>query len=822
VAKARKPIVLITGAGGNIGTALAAALRRDYRVVGFDLKQSARPTPIIACDLTSDASVGAAFATFRRRYGGRIAAVVHLAAYFDFTGEDHPLYHEVNVGGTRRLLAQLQDFEVGVFVYSGTMLIHAPGTLTRRVDETAPIAPKWAYPESKAEAERIIKDEHGRLPYVLLHLAGLYDDRTAVPTLAQQIARIYERDFRSHLYPGDLDVGQAFVHEDDMVDAFRRVIDRRQRLRDNPTILVGEPEVMSFRELQDEIGRLVHGEEEWATIEMPKLAARVGAWLEEKAEPLIPDVIDRGEQPFVRPFMVDLADDHYALDITRARELLGWTPKHRIRDALPRLVSALKDDPLGWYKANRVTPPGWLEAAAAAVDDPEALRVRHERGYREEHRRNLWAHFATMGMGAWLAASPATFDYGSAWLAWSDAITGAALVVLGFLSLSPQFGWARWATAAVGAWLMTAPLVFWAPTAASLLNDTLVGALVIGFAVLTRPPPGVGLVGRMTGPTVPPGWDYSPSSWLQRLPIIVLAVVGLHISRYLAAYQLGHVEGVWEPFFAGSLADPQNGTEEIITSEVSRAWPVPDAGLGALTYMLEILTGIIGSARRWRTMPWLVILFGVMIAPLGIVSITFIIIQPIVIGTWCTLCLIAAVAMLVQIPYSLDELVASCQFLARRRRAGQSVVRVFFVGDTDEGGDEKAADEFDRPPREMVREMAAGGVGLPWNLAAAIVIGVWLMCTRLTLGAEGGMADADHLVGALVVTVSAVALADVARPVRLLNVILGSTLFVTPFAYDVGWTHALASLACGLALIALSVRRGPIGARYGSWDRLIF
>ena len=62
-------------------------------------------------------------------------------------------------------------------------------------------------------------------------------------------------------------------------------------------------------------------------------------------------------------------------------------------------------------------------------------------------------------------------------------------------------------------------------------------------------------------------------------------------------------------------------------SEVSEAWPVPDAGLGAMTYALEILTGLMGSTRRWRTMPWLVMLFGIMIVPLGVVSIFFIIIQ---------------------------------------------------------------------------------------------------------------------------------------------------------------------------------------------------
>ena len=58
-------------------------------------------------------------------------------------------------------------------------------------------------------------------------------------------------------------------------------------------------------------------------------------------------------------------------------------------------------------------------------------------------------------------------------------------------------------------------------------------------------------------------------------------------------------------------------------------------------------------------MPWLVVLFGLMIAPLGITSIFFVIIQPIVIGTLSTVALIGAAAILIQIPYSLDELIAT-------------------------------------------------------------------------------------------------------------------------------------------------------------------
>jgi hypothetical protein len=397
-------------------------------------------------------------------------------------------------------------------------------------------------------------------------------------------------------------------------------------------------------------------------------------------------------------------------------------------------------------------------------------------------------------------------------------IAGATLALFALASLSWRLAWARWVCAAIGLWVISAPILFWAPTAAGYLNDTLVGMLVVGFAVLVPPEPGVAMAAATTGPTTPPGWTFNPSSWTQRLPIIALALVGLLISRYLAAYQLGHIDGVWEPFFAGG-ADPKNGTEEIITSSVSQAWPVSDAAVGALTYALEILTGVIGSQRRWRTMPWLVLLFGLMVAPLGVVSIFFIIIQPIWIGTWCTLCLIGAAAMLVQIPYSLDELVAVAQFLQRRVRAGQSLLRAFLFGDTDQGEASASPPEFERSPAAIVRDMASGGVNLPWNLALCALIGVWLMFTRLTLGAEGSMANADHLIGALVLTVCAIASAEVARAARFLNVLLGAALLVVPFIYDAAEAQVAASIACGVALIVLSLRRGRIVARYGGWER---
>src|SRR5690606_22211544 len=121
----------------------------------------------------------------------------------------------------------------------------------------------------KAKAEEVVRAEHGDIPYVLLHLAGLYDEETSVPTFAHQVARIYERDFQSHLYSGSTDAGQAMVHREDMIDAFVRAVDRRHTLPPEAVILVGEPETLGYDELQDALGRLIHGEEEWTTIRVP-------------------------------------------------------------------------------------------------------------------------------------------------------------------------------------------------------------------------------------------------------------------------------------------------------------------------------------------------------------------------------------------------------------------------------------------------------------------------------------------------------------------------------------------------------------------------
>jgi nucleoside-diphosphate-sugar epimerase/uncharacterized membrane protein len=801
---ATKEVILVTGAGGFLGCALS------------EPPGTAASADFVPCDITSDASVQGAINEVRERYGRRIASVIHLAGYYDFTGEPNPLYEKVNVHGTRRLLRALQQLQVEQFVYASTMLVHAPTEPGVPITEDWPLRPRWPYPQSKLETERVVQDEHGAIRCVVLRIAGVYTERLQPPTLAHQIQRIYERHFTSRVFAGVISRGQAFVHIDDLTDAIVRLVQRRSTLPADLTLLIGEPWTMGYEALQNELGYLIHGEI-WETEVLPKMLAKTGARLQEHLEIVIPDSIDKGEKPFIKPFMVDLADDHYELDISRARTLLDWEPQHSLRDVLPTIVRELKADPIAWYKRNKLTltPPEWVETLAAQPEPADRLLEEYNRSLRDERRQNLWAHFLNMSMGSWLMTSPPILGYQEQAMVLNDMISGFLVFLFGALSLSRRMAWARFANGTVGLWLLFAPLVFWTKDPSAYLNDTLVGGLVLGFAVLMPPMPGVGFLAKMRGPDIPPGWDYSPSSWTQRIPIIFLAFIGLYISRYLAAYQLEHVDHAWDPYFG-------DGTMRIITSDVSKAWPVPDAGLGAITYMLEILTGIIGGRDRWRTMPWLVILFGVMIVPLGTVSIFFIIIQPILIGTWCTLCLVAAAAMLIQIPYSVDELIATGQFLAERRRKGKSAILAFLRGDTMDGGRKTEPEEFEGSPWTIIKDMLGGGVNLPWSLVLSIAIGVWLMCTRLIFGTEGAQANSDHLIGCLVITVSVTALAESARPARYLNVILAIVLMATPLMLDGGSAMAdWAGAAAGLALILLSIPRGRIEHRYGDWSRYL-
>lgn len=180
---------------------------------------------------------------------------------------------------------------------------------------------------------------------------------------------------------------------------------------------------------------------------------------------------------------------------------------------------------------------------------------------------------------------------------------------------------------------------------------------------------------EVTGDGIPPGWTVNPSLWTQRLPIVVLAVAGFLAAGWLALLQQGTVDSVWEPFFG-------DGTRAIVLDSGFSEWferfPVGDAAIGALGYLVDAVTGVIGGTRRWRTMPWIVIVFGVFVGPFGVVSVSLTIMQPVLYDNFCTLCLVSGIISLAMIGPAVDEVLASLQHLRRVADRGESVWDAFW------------------------------------------------------------------------------------------------------------------------------------------------
>jgi hypothetical protein len=428
-----------------------------------------------------------------------------------------------------------------------------------------------------------------------------------------------------------------------------------------------------------------------------------------------------------------------------------------------------------------------------------------------------WTHATIMLFGFFLITAPFTFGYQSTAMTYSDIISGVLLIVFSILSANPFRLWAPWASSFVGVWLLFAPLIFWSPDVSAYIIGSIVGILAISLSVLVPEMPGM-MKMMMTmppGPDTPPGWTYNPSSWLQRTPIIILAWIGFFGSRYLAAYQLGYIDHVWDPFFG-------DGTINVLDSEVSKSFPISDGGLGNVSYTIEALMGYMGMSNRWRTMPWMVAFFGILVIPLGVVSIVLIISQPVSVGFWCSICLLTAIAMLVMIPLTLDEVVAMIQFIVKRTKQGKPFWRTFWMGDTIEGGSEDT-----RTPRfteSIIKTVPAmnWGVNLPWNLLLCTAIGLWWMFYPGNFGVTGAAANNFTTLGALVVTFSVMAMAEVGRTLRFINILFSLWLIVAMLVLNAVPANALwIAIISGVALIALSFPKGRIQEKYGTFDKYI-
>jgi hypothetical protein len=307
-------------------------------------------------------------------------------------------------------------------------------------------------------------------------------------------------------------------------------------------------------------------------------------------------------------------------------------------------------------------------------------------------------------------------------------------------------------------------------------------------------------------------WKHNPSSWRHRVPICVLAMVAFAAATWMALYQWGLVDDVWDPVFGGQ-------TRRVLDSEVSeslRGWfGIPDAALGALAYLGDVIFGLAGSTRRWQFRPWLVLLFGLDVIPLGIVSAVLVVMQGTVVGAWCFLCLVSAVISLALVAMAYDEVWSSIVYLRdgwRSDRSWRGTWRRFWgVGPADAP---RAGERAERGTR------AIPWTGAMWARDAEVALGAWLAAAPLVLGHRGSLAFHDLACGTAIAALALLSYWKRARRAHLLELAIAAWLVAF------GWiaaadgagasaqNHAVVGLVLAmLAIVPSEANRPPRGWR---------
>jgi hypothetical protein len=118
---------------------------------------------------------------------------------------------------------------------------------------------------------------------------------------------------------------------------------------------VGEDKTLSTKYLQNKISNALFGKNIWM-MRVPKALAWLGAW----GLCHIPFM----QKPFIRPWMIPLADENYDLNISKAKTIFDWEPKYKLEDCLDQFCKDLQKNPVQWYKINGLKMPKSLKKIA--------------------------------------------------------------------------------------------------------------------------------------------------------------------------------------------------------------------------------------------------------------------------------------------------------------------------------------------------------------------------------------------------------------------------------------------------------------------------
>ena len=316
--------VVITGATGNVGTALLRALETDdgvdevlglaRRVRGVDLGLA---KPRLHHADVSESDLAALF--------DGADAVVHLAWALQ-PAHDRATLHRTNVIGSERVLDAAVAAGVGRVVVASSVGAYAPGPKDRLVGEDWPVTgvPTSTYSRDKAALEQLCDRFGDRLRIARLRPALIFQRSSAMEQRRLFAGRLLPTSpWHRRLWPVVPWLrGLRFqaVHADDVAEAYRRALHADAVGAFN---IAADPVISGA-----EVASLVHAR----PVQVPAPVARAGHAAGFRLHLIASE-----------PGWLDLACASPLISAERARTVLGWAPRHSSLATLQELAGGLRE-----------------------------------------------------------------------------------------------------------------------------------------------------------------------------------------------------------------------------------------------------------------------------------------------------------------------------------------------------------------------------------------------------------------------------------------------------------------------------------------------
>jgi len=316
--------VVITGATGNVGTALLRRLAEEPDIQAHGISRRPpgdappyRGVPWTPVELGRPGAEEVLQGVFENA-----DAVVHLAWRIQPARDERAAYR-TNVAGSAQVFSAAVAAGVPHLVHMSSVGAYSPGSKDRRVDESWPVdgVRTSFYSRHKAAVEHMLNKFE----------SDLLISRPRPGLILQSDAGSEIRDYflgglvpkalfrhRIPVLPLPRDLVLQFVHADDVADGLVRIIRQRPHGGVN---LVADP-VVTPRALAEVLG----GRPVFVPGGLLRLAANVSWRLRLQPTP---------------PGWIDLALKSPLLDASRAREELGWKPEFDAQEALQALVRGI-------------------------------------------------------------------------------------------------------------------------------------------------------------------------------------------------------------------------------------------------------------------------------------------------------------------------------------------------------------------------------------------------------------------------------------------------------------------------------------------------